>query len=294
MLSTPSAKGHQTYSVEKLKQLYQCTEEITGSNPVLAPFFCVEARIDFNDVRTGFRETVSLTKALEIYSDKADLLWTDDMIREIDLRKTTASVPESVRLGVLPDFVDLGFLKRMEMQFIQYLLRSFEVKIFRNFDLNLYSLSGESRSDFCQRCLELFDAPRRQELERLHDLFNRKLEQTKQKYLSLTDPAELELAKSEFRNRDVFSRCAERIAELFYKAELRMKIGAATTVLSPGMQELDEQLSSLELEACQAITRLSDLYDEKARSIDEYILHPNLKDIHFVRSCILWMSTGAA
>jgi hypothetical protein len=294
MHSTPAAKGHQSHAAEKLKQLYQSSESNADRETVLIPFFCVETRIDFNDVRTGFRETVSLSKALEIYSNNAELLWTDDMIRDVDLTKTTSSAPDGVRLGVLPDFVDAGCLNRMEQQFVQYLLRSFEVKIFRNFDLNLYSFSGESRPDFCKRCLEAFDGPKRQELDQLHDVFNRKLEQTRQKYLSGTDPAELEQAKSESRNRDAFSRCSERIAELFYKAELRMKPKDSPATYLQGGRELEERLGSLELEAHQAISRLSDLYDEKARSIDEYILHPNLKDIHFVRSCILWISTGAA
>ena len=77
-------------------------------------------------------------------------------------------------------------------------------------------------------------------------------------------------------------------------AELRMKPKAGSARYSPGMRELDERLLSLELEAHQMIARLFDSYDEKACAVDEYILHPNLKDIHFVRSCILWMATGAA
>ncbi|MGD0099962.1 MAG: hypothetical protein ABSC60_06425, partial [Acidobacteriota bacterium] len=78
-------KGHQSHSAEKVKQLYQILETPRGPETILNPFFCVEARVDFNDVRTGFRHTVSLSKALEIYSDNADLLWTDDMIRDVDL-----------------------------------------------------------------------------------------------------------------------------------------------------------------------------------------------------------------
>ena len=76
--------------------------------------------------------------------------------------------------------------------------------------------------------------------------------------------------------------------------ELRVKPTAGPAQFSPGMQELDERLLSLELEALQATSRLADSYDEKACAVDEYILHPNLKDIHFVKSCILWMATGAA
>jgi len=293
-MNPTSAKGRQPNAAEKLKQLYQPVEVSRGHDTELTPFFCVEARVDFNDVRTGFRETVSLSKALEIYSSTADLLWTDDMIRDVDLVKTSSSAPSGIRLGILPDYVDANFLTRMENQFVQYLLRSFEAKIFRNFDLNLYSFPGESRSDFCRRCLELFDGPKRQELSKLHEVFNRKLEQAKQKYLGVAEPGELEQGKSGSLNRDAFSRCSERISELFYAAELIMKPASGPPQYSCGIRELEEKLFSLEVEAHQAIGDISASYDQKARAIDEYILHPNPKDIHFVRSCILWMPKGAA
>jgi hypothetical protein len=40
--------------------------------------------------------------------------------------------------------------------------------------------------------------------------------------------------------------------------------------------------------------KLDDAYEEKARSLDEYNLHPNPKDIHFVRSGVLWMPKKVA
>ena len=279
---------------QNVRHLFQHSENPRDREIELVPFFCVEARIDFNDIRTGFRETVSLSKALEIYSDNADLLWTDDMIRDVDFARTSAHVPVGARLAALPDFVNAGFISRMENQFAQYLLRSFEARIFRNFDLNLYSLSGESRPDFCRRCLELFDGPKRREMDGLHEVFIRKLEQTRQKYLGTTEPDGLEQAKAESRNRDAFSRCAERIADLFYCAELMMDLAVPPPQYLLGMQEYEEKLISLEAEAHRAITDLAGRYNEKARAIDEYILHPNLKDIHFVRSCVLWAPKGAA
>ena len=160
--------------------------------------------------------------------------------------------------------------------------------------MNIYSFAGESRDEFHNRCTDLFDGPKRQELDRLHEVFNRKLEQTRYKYLTLAETGELERAKLESRNKDMFSRCSERISELFYRAEIRIKPTGGPARYAPGRQDLDERLLSLELEAHQAIAHLVDSYDEKACAIDEYILHPNLKDVHFVRSCILWMTAGAA
>ncbi len=281
-------RAQQNHAAERIKQLYLIPDQFnTGSDWI--PFFCVEARIDFNDVRTGFRETVSLCKALEIYSDNADLLWTDDMIRNIDLSRTSTSVPEGVRLGILPHFVNPNFLAQMENQFVQYLLRSYAARIFRNFDLNVYSLSGESRADFCWRCLELFEGSKRSELDKLHEVFNRMLEQAKQKYLGRVESGALEPSKSESRNRDIFTRYSDQMTELFSSSGLRLRPMPNLPPQDSAVPELEERLTALEWEARQEISRLTDSFNEKASAIDEYILHPNLKDIHFVRSCILWM-----
>ena len=57
-MMSAGTKGHQSHSAEKLKQLYQITEDSRDGESEWIPFFCVEARIDFNDVRTGFREKI--------------------------------------------------------------------------------------------------------------------------------------------------------------------------------------------------------------------------------------------
>jgi hypothetical protein len=281
-------RPQQNHVSERVKQLFQPVDALNAGAEWI-PFFCVEARIDFNDVRTGFRETVSLCKALEIYSDNADLLWTDDMIRDVDLRCLAPSIPAGIHLGILPDFVNSNFLAQMENQFVQYLLRSYEAKIFRNFDLNVYSESGESRAEFCRRCLELFDGRKRYELDRLLDVFNRKLEQVKQKYLGVTESGGLEQTRSESRNRAVFSRYSEQMAEFFNSAEIKLKPVTGPPPQNPDIPELEERLATLDWEVHQEISKLKDSFLEKANAIDEYLLHPNLKDIHFVRSCILWM-----
>lgn len=279
----------------RIKHFYQDPDPAQGDLE-LVPFLCVEARVDFNDIRTGFRETVSLSKALEIYSDTADLLWTDDMVRDVNPAGLSPVAPAGGRLRALPDFVNTGFAARMESRFVQYLLRSFETRIYRNFDLNIYSFSGESRSDFCQRCLELFDAPKRDELYALHEVFMRKLEQIRQKYLGAGEPdgEELEQARKDSTSRDALSRCSERIADLFYRAEEMMDLVISPHPYPSAPQEYEEKLIALEREAQQAVVNLTRAYEEKANAIDEYIIHPNLKDIHLVRSCVVWMPGGTA
>jgi hypothetical protein len=215
------------------------------------------------------------------------------MVQEIDPSKIGPVPPNGTRLSRLPAYVDLLFISRIETQFLQYLMRSYEIKVFRNFDLNVYSSPGESMGEFIGRCRDLSDAAKRQELDYLHEIFDRRLEQLKQKYLSGNDYSELERTEADSRKRDIFFQISERLADLFLHAEWDPPHFPPSDRLSPGEEELEQRLAAIHLEARETIRRVCEAHDEKARAIDEYILHPNLKDIHFVRSCILWMPSEA-
>jgi len=296
------SKKHSPQPTDTLRSLYLDPEFHGSPESEYFPFFYVEARIDFKDVRTNLRETVSLSKALEIYSNNAELLWVQDMVRDVDLQNTSISLPDSVRLSPLPGFVDAGFLSRMETKVVQYLLKSFVATVYRNYALNEYSAAGESRDDFTRRCRELLDGPKRRELDLLHDVFKRRLEQTKEKYLVADEPLGqelvdeslgLEIAKAESQNKNIFFRYSEKIDEHFLRGEVQPGYSPEEIHFLPGMRELEERLVSLELEALQEIKKLQDTYKEKVENLDEYKLHPNPKDIHFVRSGVLWMPKRA-
>jgi len=289
-----NSESRYTQSENKIKNLFFEPENPEMAEMEYSPYFYAEARIDFNDVRTGLRETVSLSKALEIYSANAENLWVEDMIRDVDMGRIRTSRPGSVRLGRLPDFVDSSFVARMETQFVQYLLRSFVTKVYRNYALNLYSQAGESGEEFAGRCFELLEGPRRKELDLLHDVFARRLEQTKEKHLLVDEPAGLELAKAESQKRNVFFQYSENIAELFLKGAVDSSTDQPAPTPLTEMADLEERLIFLEREARQEIATILDAYKEKARVLDEYILHPNPKNIHFVRSGVLWMPPKAA
>jgi hypothetical protein len=278
----------------KVKHLFLENADSQTSSVEYVPFFYVEARIDFNDVRTGFRLTASLNKALEIYAVNSDLIWSEDMIQDVDPQIIKASAPAAARLRSLPDFIDVDFMHQMELQFIQYLLRSYKARIYRNSELDVYSGAGESLSEFTARCLDLLDGSKRRELDVLHEVFKRKLERIKQKYLDTNVSDNLDLVKIESQSRDFYFQYSERIAGLFLQPELGLNIESNSLHVPRKNLELEERLLSLELEARQAIAKLWDSNNVKAQSIDEYILHPNLKDLHFVRSCILWIPAKAA
>ena len=254
------------------------------------PFFYIEAKIDFADVRSGLHESLSVSRALEIIQFEGDALWTEDMVRVIDPVSVESGLPAAAKLVPLPDHVDTAHLLGVEMQFMRYLLRHFEVRIFRNPYLRLYSLPGESKDDFTVRCLEMLARPFRAELDTIRELCDRKLERVKLKYLRPDAGGGFaeERISAEARNR--IHEMAERIEQLFVTAELTAELSGGDSRFSwTADGTLEQRLTLIEGEAREAIRRLAIEYTEMAGNLDEYLVRPSLKDIQLGRASILWM-----
>jgi len=280
-------------TIENAKNRFWSPESHPEQALEYIPHLYLEAKIDFSDVRTGFRESYSVNRAVEIPSSEMDPFWDDEAVQDINPDKLRADVPEKVHFSSLPEYVDKQFMSRMETKFIQYLLRAFTVRIYRNFYLDEYSFSGESRNDFIIRCLDLNKGPMHREFDTLLGVFKRKLERIQQKYLEAESSEELEELKTDSRNRELFNRISERISALFLHTEFSIQRVTRPSDTIARMYELDEKLQSLHFEAQEAVSKILDAYEEKAKSVDEYILHPTVKNIHFVSSYVLWIPEGA-
>ncbi len=265
----------------------------SGEAPLSPRFYC-EAKIDFADVRSGMRKSCSVHRALEIYPIEEDAIWTVDMVSTVDPARITEAPPGIMEARSLPAYVNAGILSKVEQHFLSYLLRYFEVRLFRNFSLGIYSSFDESPEDFRARCAEMLRESFRGEMDDLHDVFNRRLERLKEKFLGMLtwDESNPETNKSLFFSR--LHELAEWLAETFLRTEFSLDRKTDEHPLSGVHQkEFDDKLQSFISEALHAISRLLQTYREKASSIDEYIIRPKLKDISLVRTCILWMPAGA-
>ena len=276
-------------TIENIKNLFWISESPGGQELEYFPHLYLEAKIDFSDVRTGFRESYSVNRAMEIPSYQLEPFWDDDAVRDIDPANLGSDVPEKVRFKSLPGYVDKQFISWMETKFFQYLLRTFTVRVYRNFNLNEYSFSGESRNDFIIRCLDLIRGHMHREFDTLHEVFKRKLERIQQKYLGIENSEELEEFKTDLQDRENFTRIKERISALFLRTEFSIQRVDRPSFTANQTHELEERLQAIHFEAQEVVSKILDSYEEKVKSIDEYILHPTVKNIHFVRGCFLWM-----
>ena len=256
-----------------------------------APHFFVEARIDFADVRSGYHMTCGLNNILDIGPLDEDLLWTPDMVRTVDPAALQTSKPEQAKLRSLPEFVTEELLSRIETQYLAYVLRHAEARVYRNFALNIYSHPGETLEDFQARCLDGFTESFRGELEVLREVANRRLARIEQKFVGRGKEGEFVTDRKQARARSRLHAAAERIAELFLKTGLTAQTLDAPGLHSPdpSQPDMDQSLETLETEARVDIRRLVNSYQERVGNIDEYIIHPGLRDLHLVRTCVLWM-----
>jgi hypothetical protein len=205
----------------RIKHLYLRTAS-TVADQEFEPFFYVEARIDFADVRSGCNVTCGIHSALDMLSLDEDLLWTSDMVRSVDPAALLTSKPEFAKLRSLPEFVTEDIPARIGSRHLSYLLRHAEMRIYRNFVLNAYSHPGETRDDFQLRCLEVLNETFRSDLDALREVFNRRLGRIEQKYLRQDRTGEFESDRRVAQARSKFHALAEKIAELFLRTELTL------------------------------------------------------------------------
>ena len=101
------------------------------------PHMYFEAKIDFVDVRSGLRRSCSVSHAMEICETVDDSVWTEDMVTNVSAEDLLAGIPPCRRLQEMPATVDAVLISRNETRFLQYLLRYYCVKLYRNFPLNI-------------------------------------------------------------------------------------------------------------------------------------------------------------
>ncbi len=276
----------------KTKHLFWRCESSTPKEYVPRLYF--EAKIDYSDVRSGFHWTCGVSNEMDLTPFEGDLVWTSDMVHSVNPECVQAAPPEGLCLGALPGYVDEDFLSQAETKYLSYLLRHSEARVYRNFSLNNYSNPGETLDDFSARCLDALNDQFRSDLDDLREVINRRLERVEEKFLGREPPRNFEVVRHTIQARVKLHAATERIAELFLGTELTMAGEVPPPEPpDPTLPDLDDILKSLEVDVNREIQRLQSVYRDKVKNIDEYIIRPNLKDLHLVRTCILWRPPGA-
>ncbi|MBI4483481.1 MAG: hypothetical protein HY652_11405 [Acidobacteria bacterium] len=244
------------------------------------PRVLFEAEHNLYDLRSGYREVFTGLYALELIPGLDEALWTPDMVDRL-ASGAVVQGPEGAPQFRIPRLLEEeSYLERMETKFLKYLVRHGGVEILSNVALNVFSRFNERREDFGERCTGTAKYALRKELDRAWDLFERKLEQVKER--GLRHP---EL----FEDRSDLHRIIERIANLFLDDDLESALPVSGPQRYPtGRNETEFHLAYLEEEARRQVQDLKRQYYEKARAIESYRIHLRLAEIEIVKRGLLW------
>lgn len=281
---------HPRIASNRLKTYYFRPPESAGNAVDYYPHYFFEAKIDIDDIRSGYHETRSVSKATEVRPCHADEFWTADMLGSVDPSAVQPEAPPGVALHPLPSYVTDEMLGQAEKLFVLYLMRHEKARFYRNYALKIYSAAGESAWDFSNRCLEMLNERFHDDLNGLREVINRRLELLRERFFARVRMDEIDASQWALRQRDCLSAVTERIDAMFLDAGLFST--TRTPDVAPSgetLTDLEEKLIALQREALREVESLVASYREKACNVDEYVVHPGLKDVHMVRTGMLWM-----
>lgn len=272
------------------KAYYFRPPEGAGSGADYYPHYFFEAKIDIDDIRSGYHETRSISRALEVRPCHADEFWTADMLASVDLSGVQAEAPAGVALHPLPSYVTEEMLDQAERQFVLYLMRHEKARFYRNYALKMYSAAGESAWDFSNRCLEILNDGFHADLNSPREAINRRLELLRERFFAQMRTDEIDASHWALRQRDCLNAVTERIDAMFLDAGIFSTTRISEVACSgETLTDLEEKLIALQREALREVESLIASYRERACNIDEYVVHPGLRDVHMVRTGMLWM-----
>lgn len=273
-----------------MKAYYFRSPEGAGNAADYYPHYFFEAKVDIDDIRSGYHETRSVSRALEVRPCHADEFWTADMLASVDPAAVQPDAPDGVALHPVPSYVTDEMLDQAEKLFVLYLIRHEKALFYRNYALKIYSAAGESAWDFGNRCLEILSERFHDDLNDLREVINRRLELLRERFFAQIRMDEIDASHWALRQRDCLSAVTERIDAMFLEADLFSTTRIPEVACSgETLTDLEEKLIALQREALRGVEGLIASYREKACHIDEYVVHPGLKDVHMVRTGMLWM-----
>jgi hypothetical protein len=121
-----------THRFKDIENLYLTPEAPRKAATEYFPCVYIEADIDFNDVRTGYKGTVKLARALKIYDSHAVPGWSEEIIHDADIDRIQETQPRSARLCQPPEFMDVEFINSVKKRYIEYLTRTWKKILYRN------------------------------------------------------------------------------------------------------------------------------------------------------------------
>ena len=254
---------------------YHLKNESKESHPSLL----WETRLDIHDVRSGYLGS-DLGMFLGPFINQSDVEWSKDRVKRLD--------PSSIEPIDPPRAV--AWPAGADEKLIRHLLRHDRVSIWRNYKLSLYAAPQETKEDFVKRCLASLRQERSAALQRVQDIFLRRILEIEKLLLEETreDPEPDLQERMISRVRDLFSAIREDFSRYLLQDSLIPLKESDLNWTGKIDIELQERIHKLRSDLVARYNEINESANSKAQSIEKYDVALNYSQIEVVSRGVLW------
>jgi D-glycero-alpha-D-manno-heptose-7-phosphate kinase len=252
------------------------------------PFVLAEGSVTFDEPRIGVHHNVVELFVAPVDTDAHSVDWSA-AFRVDGEQISLSAVPDPGRQSTLAGQDWLSEVASDgEANFRMHLRESERLTVFHNPELGLYSEVHETRETFLSRCLEVAERQVSDQAERLESTFRRRFDQMRE--------------RSERDQRDAVNNSEEQLPDTS-ASEVAISWGQTLHNLTSGRPVSTEAPQSVtEADYLGKITQLQKVWERelqevreeqerKARTIEELVLAPQLRNIEVLKFVILWASS---
>jgi hypothetical protein len=235
--------------------------------------------------------------------DKRGLVrWEDYLINAIDSRSLDRQAAPQARFSTLEQpFSNAKTLRSMETDFIDWIYRTVEVKVFANEKLKLYAGPPITEGQFRKMCSEEARKLRDSDIEKVKDSFERKIDKVKERLgreKRQLSKHETELSQRKLEELGTHvenvlglfsSRSRRRLSTSLTKRRMTEQTKSDVEETIEEIDELERELIELSQEIEESIDEVEERWGDIASIVEEIPLSPYKKDILVELFGVAWM-----
>jgi hypothetical protein len=272
----------------------------------LAPALVTRVRLLFDDTKADLRESVEWEAFVSIAAGGVD--WAEAIAVDYDTRDLRRDPPAGATY-VLTDaaIAKATFFGSATADLKDHLHRSQTLTLQANRDLKLYSRIDESEAAFAQRCRDVADEAKDEELRQLRERLAAKVDKLQvaiAKYEDRID--ELQADTRNRRNQDLISIGSSVLGSILggrtSTTTIARSAGRAATRGQSSAQRIETienriaeknlALEDLEADLRQAVVDIDEEWNEKAQAIEPLEISLEKNDINVDEVGLLWFPVG--
>jgi hypothetical protein len=240
--------------------------------------------------------------ALVVEPDRRGVVrWENHLARPVDPDRLDRQADPQARFAALAaPLNDARLLTDMERDFVDWVYRASQIKVWANESLKVYAGPEVSPAEFRTQCAEAARAQRDAELAKVEREFERKLEAIQARLSKEERELDADEAELSQRRMEELGTHAENVLSLFGKrrktlttslSKRRLTESAKSDVKESqeAIEDFKRQIAALDKEKDKALQDVNDRWGELANQITEIPLAPQKKDIRLDLFGVAWM-----